>query len=108
MIHNCAKILPRAGVEPKAQCPSEWGPQGPRDPWPGGRGPLGFALKFEAGSPPGDPETTPSGSLSLFMYTPGVEIRHIEVATQGTLPHVLKKLPHDGTSLLTLIQLSYL
>ncbi len=44
-----------SGAPPLAprQCPSDWGPRGPQAPWPGGRGPLGFTPRFDAGAPEG-------------------------------------------------------
>ena len=42
---NYPQMLPRPVVNgypgvSGIQCPSEWGPRGPLDPWPGDRGPL--------------------------------------------------------------------
>ena len=54
---------------PNVQCPSDWGPRGPQAPWPGGRGPLGFTPRFDAGAPARGPRKDPARGPFVGLYS---------------------------------------
>ena len=74
---------------PISQCPSDWGPQAP---WPGGRGPLGFTPRFDAGAPARGPRKDFARGPFVGLYShPTCQGRvHVPVSYPGCFTHLKK------------------